>query len=244
MNPALNNAKYQELARRYGLAPVPESVVRLTELVARQDADLDTVGRVINQDATLTSRLLRAANPRARSEQDYQITTVDDALMRLGVGCVLLLAMGAPLSLALGKTFQTMLGMKLESIHPRDVLPFSGNHVLGTIHFSGKADGKVCLRLSNEGSRLIASRILGQTVEQLTNPADVNDAVGELLNIIAGNFKSNLCDAGLDCRLHTPSVAVTNDFAVANTGGSVERMAFRALPTVVCVDLMVNPWNE
>ena len=64
---------YNEVAARYGLEPVPESVIRLTQLVAEQDADLDKIAKVIEQDKALTARLLRAANPRADDEEDYGI---------------------------------------------------------------------------------------------------------------------------------------------------------------------------
>jgi CheY-specific phosphatase CheX len=239
------NAKFQELAKQYHLDPIPESVAQLTDLVARQESDLDMVAKIITKDPALTARLLRAANPRAKSEEDYDITTVDDALMRIGIGCVLLLAMGSPLSLALVKTFQTMLEMKLESVNPKASAPFLGEHILGTISFAGKAEGRVYLRLSLDGGRLIASRILGLTMDELTNSADITDAVGELLNIVTGNFKSNLCDAGLDCKLQTPSVTRTDDFAVrAMSGGGSERMAFRTPQLLVYMDITVNPFND
>ncbi len=83
------------------------------------------------------------------------------------------------------------------------------------------------------------------TPEELTDVAEINDAVGELLNIITGNFKSNLCDAGLDCRLHTPRVARTEGFDVPTVpGGGLERMAFRAAQLTLFVDVTVNPWND
>src|SRR5690349_16133692 len=116
-NTRMNDASlYKEVAARYGLEPVPQSVARLTQLVSEQDADLEKIAKVIEQDPALTARLLRAANPRADDEADYGITTVEDALMRTGIGCVLLLAMGAPLAHALAKTFQTMLGSKLDTL--------------------------------------------------------------------------------------------------------------------------------
>lgn len=240
-----DNQKYQELARQYRLDPIPESVARLTDLVARQESDLEAIGKIISQDRSLTERLIRAANPRADDEDDYAITTVDDALMRLGVGSVLLLAMGSPLSLALVKTFDTMLDIKLDTINPKAATQFTGEHVLGTIGFSGKAEGCVSLRLSQEGSKLVASRILGLTVEEITSAADVTDAVGELLNIITGNFKSNLCDAGLPCTLHPPEVKRTNDFSVPSASqGASERMAFRSRELMVYIDVTVNPWND
>lgn len=235
--------KFQELAKRYHLEPIPESVARLTDLVTRQEADLEMIGKIISQDAALSTRLIRAANPRAESEEDYGITTVDEALMRIGMGGALLLAMGSPLSLALVKTFGTMLAMQLEVENARTSEPFSGEHVMGIIGFSGKAEGRVYLRLSLEGARLIASRLLGLSAPELAS-ADITDAIGELLNIVTGNFKSNLCDAGLNCTLQTPSVTRTGDFSIrAISGGGSERMAFRSPPLTVYMDVTVNPWN-
>jgi chemotaxis protein CheX len=90
----------------------------------------------------------------------------------------------------------------------------------------------------------VAARILGLEPQQIAGEAEINDAVGELLNIIAGNFKSNLCDAGLDCSLETPQVIQTSTVATSKTpGGSMERMSFRAGSIQVFVDVQVNPWN-
>lgn len=240
-----DNFNYDDLADNYGLDPVPASVMRLTQLVARQDADLDQIAKVITQDQSLTQRLLRAANPRARSDEEFSITTVEDALMRTGMGCVLLLAMGTPLTLALARTFQTMLALKLESVHPKAVTQFPGEHLRGTIGFSGKAEGRVFLRLSPEGARRIAAGVLGMAPEELTDLSEIDDSVGELVNIVTGNFKSNLCDAGLDCRLTPPSVERVTGFDVpVVSGGGLERMAFRAPQITLFVDVTVNPWNE
>ena len=239
------SADYNELVERYGLEAMPESVARLTKLVSRQDADIDQLAKVIKTDKLLTQRLLRAANPFAKNDAEMDIDDVETALMRTGVGCALVLAMGAPLTLALLKTFHTMLGIKLESVHPNSVNRFVGEHVLGTIGFSGKAEGQVFLSLSNEGARNLAAKELGLRPEELTSVNDVNDAIGELLNIVTGNLKSNLCDAGLDCKLRTPQVTrVTNFKPQGVPGGSLERMAFRGPALTVFVDVSVNPFNE
>ena len=232
------------LARQYGLEAIPECVARLTELVARQDADLDHLAKVISQDPELTSRLLRAANPRSQDESEYGVTTVDGALMRNGVGCVLVLAMVAPLVRAVVKTFQTMLSLKAELINPRSADPIVEEHVLAAIRFSGKAVGGVQVRLRVETARWIAATLLGVPPDELTDPAALSDAIGELANIIAGNLKSNLCDAGLECALGAPRISRTTEFrAKPVAGGSLERMAFRASQFVFFVDLTVNPWS-
>lgn len=236
---------YQELAKRYGFAPLPESVSKLTQLVARQDSELEEIATLISKDPGLSARILRVANPGAEHESEYTVETVEEALMRNGIGCVLLIAMGTPLAQALVTAFQTMLSVKLDTISALDATPPEGEHFLGTIGFSGKAVGRVYLRLSPQSARKIAGSILGIDASELTDAAEVSDVIGELLNIMTGNFKSNLCDAGLDCRLETPEVKLTAD---SNTprirGGGLERMAFRSGDIRLFIDVTVNPWNS
>ena len=240
-----DGASYQELARRYGFAPKLESASRLTQLVARQDADMDEVAKVINKDPALRERLLRAANPEAENAAEYSVETVEDALMRNGVGCAMVLAMGTPLALALIKTFQTMLSLKLESIDPNQAEPLEGEHLLGTIGFSGKVMGGVYLRMNLACARNIAASILGLSPDEMKDTNEIKDVAGELLNIMTGNFKSNLCDAGLDCKLQPPDVKLTTDFSTPTVpGGGMERMAFRADKIQLFVNVTANPWND
>lgn len=234
---------YTELVSRYGIEPTPESVRRLTQLLAQQDSDLDEIARLIDRDPTLRQRLLRAANSGA-AETGNIVETVEEALMRNGIGCALLMAMGAPLSLALAKTFRTMLSLKLESIDLRKAPPLESKYLLATIRFMGKAVGRVSLRMNIGAGAAIAGTLLGVQSTEVT-PGLVNDTVGELVNIITGNFKSNLSDAGLNCRLEPPLVTRTDEtFRTSVPGGGLERMAFKAGDLIVFVDVAVNPWND
>ena len=244
MQPPTNLNQYKEIARRYGIAPTPESVSRLTQLVARQDSCVDEIVRVIEKDPGLSARLLRVANPRAADESEYTVGTVDEALMRNGIGCALLLAMGTPLSLALTKTFQTMLSLPLETVDVHQLDSLAGPHMLGSIGFAGKVVGHVYLRLSSASAKAVAAGILGLAPEELGSD-EIRDAAGELLNIMTGNFKSNLCDAGLDCKLQPPRVGMTEDFSTPiEPGGGLERLAFRAGQIEIFVDVTANPWFD
>ena len=40
----------------------------------------------------------------------------------------------------------------------------------------------------------------------------VNDAIGELTNMVVGGFKNALCDAGYPCRLTIPSISAGRNF--------------------------------
>ena len=106
-------APVEDLAKKYGLESIPESVKRLGQLVAKPEATTEEVAKLIGQDKDLIARLLRIANPRAESEDDYGCTTVEEALQRTGMGSVLLVAMHDPLLRAVQKTFRTMLGVDL-----------------------------------------------------------------------------------------------------------------------------------
>ena len=236
-------APIEDLARRYGLESVPESVRRLGQLVSQPDITTEEVARLVSADKGFTARLLRAANPRAESEEDYACTTVEDALQRTGMGIVLLVAMHDPLLCAVQKTFQTMLGagLKIQAAHQ----PFAGEHVLCEIGFAGKATGAAALRLTTPTALQVAARVLGMTPEELADPAVVDDVIGELSNMVVGNFKSNLCDAGLNCKLCPPVIRRTGDFKLRSVEGSLaERIAFHAPGLDLFVDLNINPWGE
>lgn len=236
------NATAEQIASTIGLQAIPENVRRLTDLVSRQDAPMQDISKLILADKELTGRLLRAANPRASSEDDYVVTSVDAALMRAGVGCALLLAMSDPLIRAVKRTFETMIQVSLTDVAPGILAPLEDEHVIGTVSFEGKATGCVNLRLSPASAGAVAATVLGMETD---DPSDVNDVIGELSNMVVGNFKSNLCDAGLSCKLSPPKITRTEEFKLrATSGGLAERTGFRASDIELFVDILVNPWND
>jgi HD-like signal output (HDOD) protein len=76
------------------LEGLPTSLTRLTTLVASNDFRLDEVVEVTSYDPVLTAGLLRAANS-ASSGPSREISTVHEAVVRLGASTVSSLAMGA-----------------------------------------------------------------------------------------------------------------------------------------------------
>lgn len=76
------------------LEPLPASVTRLARIVASEASSLEEIQEVIQFDPILTGRLLRSANS-AFSGSRRPIATVKDAVLRLGTGTVLTLAVGS-----------------------------------------------------------------------------------------------------------------------------------------------------
>src|SRR5581483_2942391 len=73
------------------LEPLPTSVSKLAGLVASEDYDAKAVVEVVSYDVALTAQILRAANS-AASGSSKTVSTVHDAVVRLGGGTVLALA--------------------------------------------------------------------------------------------------------------------------------------------------------
>jgi len=235
----------EDFAKKFGLDSIPESVQRLNQLINKRDASSEDFAKLITQDKDLAARLLRAANPRAESEADYTTTTVEAALARTGMSAALLLAMSDPLLRAVHKTFTTMLQIELKSLLPTMLDPFTTEHVLGEVSFSGKATGLVHLRLPVKFLPLLGERLLGLAPADMEDSATANDVIGELCNMIVGNFKSNLCDAGLTCKLNPPQISRTEAFKLRVVdGGTSQRYGFRATELDFFADLSVNPWSE
>ena len=73
------------------LDPLPASVARLAAVVASSDPDLDEILDVVKYDEALTATLLRGANSAASGSLN-PVNNVRDAVIRLGTGSVLWLA--------------------------------------------------------------------------------------------------------------------------------------------------------
>lgn len=84
----------EDLIREAGtLDPLPASSARLSQILSREDWTLDEVAKTATLDQALTGRLLRAANS-ATSGSQTEITSVAQAVMRLGPAMVQSVALG------------------------------------------------------------------------------------------------------------------------------------------------------
>jgi chemotaxis protein CheX len=241
--PAAPESTGAMLSRKYGIEPLPESVVQLTRLVARREACAEEIAKIVQRDPAISRRLLQFANPKAMNEAEFVITEVGDALMRTGMSPVILLAMVDPLIRAVIKAFEMT---KTHLVHEplTHWHPFQGAHALGIVGFSGNATGVVHIRLESAVAHRLAAAIIDVDPKELTDPAEIDDVIGELVNIVAGNLKSNLCDAGIPCTLTPPKVERAVDCRIITIPGGVsERLGFLGPDFQVLVDVSVNPWS-
>ena len=83
-------------------SPYPPSAARLASLVSNEDTEINDLVECISFDQGLTLKLLKAANCAARASA-RKITQVRDAVVRLGRGSVLSIAIGSSVKKRLEK---------------------------------------------------------------------------------------------------------------------------------------------
>lgn len=125
--------------------------------------------------------------------------------------------------------FQTMLSMSLSPSDPpsRETLA-DGRHIVGTVGFAGTVMGNVNLFVSLEFAREMTAAMLGISPEEVGGEEEVKDVVGEVCNMVGGDLKSRLCDAGFPCSLTIPTITCGEHFQIESKGWvRQERLGFQ-----------------
>jgi chemotaxis protein CheX len=106
------------------------------------------------------------------------------------------------LELAVQEVFELMLAAPVEAVSG----PFAeeGLNVTSVVGLAGQLCGVLMVRCSQQSAARMAGRMLGVDVEQAW--PELWDAIGEISNMIAGNFKNKIAGLGDGCMLSVPTV--------------------------------------
>ena len=114
--------------------------------------------------------------------------------------------------------FDTMLSMEVESIEGQPAETYNGHHIVGSVGFAGTVLGNLNLHVDEEFACRMTAAMLGMETDEIEGDEDVHDVIGELCNMICGDLKSKLCDAGLTCELSIPSITTGKEFKIVSRG--------------------------
>lgn len=92
------------------------------------------------------------------------------------------------------------------------------------VGLAGAYNGLVSVHIPWPLALSFTSSMLGMEVNAIDD--DVNDAMGEIANMIAGSFKQHLSSGGSDIQLSTPSVVNGTDYVVSS-GNNLENVTLR-----------------
>ena len=106
------------------------------------------------------------------------------------------------LEVAAQEVFERMLGGQLTP--PPDSIAEEALDVTSMVGLAGQVCGVVALRCTADTALLMASKMLG--VDADAAGPEMWDAVGEVCNMVAGNFKNKIADMSENCMLSVPTV--------------------------------------
>jgi len=138
------------------------------------------------------------------------------------------------LELAVREVFERMLGSHL-TLGPESFAEDELD-ITAMVGLAGQICGVLTVRCTARSAVLMASKMLGVYV----GPAgpEMWDAVGEVCNMIAGNFKSKITGMGDTCMLSVPTVITGADYSLhplADSGKAETHLRFEGLPMLVSI---------
>ena len=107
----------------------------------------------------------------------------------------------ALLELATREVFELMLSCPLTAPATGDE---SSQNVTAMVGLAGQLCGVLSVRCSGQAAALMTSKMLGVALDKVG--PEVADALGEVCNMVAGNFKNKIPGLGDGCVLSVPTV--------------------------------------
>ena len=133
----------------------------------------------------------------------------------------------ALLSPAATEVFTTMLSYpSLEvALETQNTIPVNGElHLASAVGIVGEFTGVLYLHVSAALARKLTCRLLHMTEQEVDSEEIVNDAMGEITNMVIGYIKSRLCERGTVCAITIPSIVRGSHFSIEPVGGNERRV--------------------
>jgi chemotaxis protein CheX len=108
------------------------------------------------------------------------------------------------------EVFSMMAGVTLTSFPEEPKEPHGDRTAM--VGLAGALCGMITIRCNSETAEKLAGQMLGE--DAASNPSVTGDAMGELCNMVAGNFKSKITNLADRCMLSVPTVIWGEDYVV------------------------------
>ena len=142
---------------------------------------------------------------------------------------------------SVSELFDTMLSMAVQYTEEVPAALSEARRLIGSLSFAGEVLGVINFQVTEPFARTVAASMLGMEPEEIESDEEVKDVIREACNIVGGNLKSSLNDAGLTCVISTPSITIGRDFIVETLNmDRYERFAFLCGEDTAVVELCVK----
>jgi len=110
--------------------------------------------------------------------------------------------------------------------------------ITAMVGLAGQVCGLLSLRCDQKSAVLMASKMLGLEPDKVG--PEMADAIGEVCNMIAGNFKNKIAGMGDGCMLSVPTVITGTDYNLysqTDSPGVEVRLQFESKPIVISLQI-------
>jgi chemotaxis protein CheX len=139
------------------------------------------------------------------------------------------------LDMATREVFELMLGCQL-TVGAAAEAPIP--EVTAMVGLAGQLCGVLSVRCDQKAAALMASKMLGVELDKVG--AEVSDALGEVCNMVAGNFKNKIAGLAEGCMLSPPTVVTGSDYtlySLAESPGLELNLVFEHRPIVISLQI-------
>jgi len=140
------------------------------------------------------------------------------------------------LDVAIREVFELMLGQQLTVSGER--AEHQQPAITAMVGLAGQVCGVMSIRCSMQAASRMAAKMLG--AEPAPDSPEIQDAFGEICNMVAGNFKNKIAGLGDNCMLSVPTVVTGSDYSLRSLADSdtVETtLLFDGLPFSVTLEI-------
>ena len=139
------------------------------------------------------------------------------------------------LELAAREVFELMLGCQLAVPTNAEEATLDITSMVG---LAGKLCGVLSLRCDGKSAALMVSKMLGTEPDKVGS--QISDALGEVSNMVAGNFKSKILGLSEGCMLSVPTVITGTDYSLysqADSPGLEVRLLFEGMLIIISLQV-------
>lgn len=136
-----------------------------------------------------------------------------------------------------------------ESLERGLQLPLDTNQTLlaGTVGFIGRMTGIIYIFMDLPLATRTTCRLLGLQPDEIESEGHetVNDAIGELTNMIVGTFKNDLSNKGYECRMTIPSILRGSNYSIEPAEVALRRIyKFDCEGSAFVLDILMREEDE
>lgn len=139
------------------------------------------------------------------------------------------------MDMAAREVFELMLGCQLTESPTVDD---SKLDVTAMVGLAGQLCGVLSVRCDGKTAAVMTSKMLGVPLDKVGS--EVSDAMGEVCNMVAGNFKNKISGLAEGCMLSPPTVITGSDYnlhSMADSPAVEIHMLFEKMPIVIALQI-------